>query len=353
MKEQTLQPVPFTLQEDLQQFAGTFPLFEELRGNSFLITGATGLLGSITLSCLQALNCQHNLGLRLIALVRNHDKAVQLFGKTIEYIVSDMDDPLLSTLLNNLGSVDYILHFAAPTASMTFVQQPVETIGTITRGTSALLEYARHFPGKGMAFLSTLEVYGTVTDDADAVTETVQGYLDPMAVRSSYPMAKRLGECLCHSYAEEYGLPVKVVRLTQTFGAGVSATDNRVFAQFARSIIEGRDIVLHTTGELSRPYCYTTDAVSAILYILLRGNNGEAYNVANEETYISIRDMAEFLQKHFNPAIAVRLELGDHGYMPPTRLRLSAAKVRALGWSPQYGLETMFSRLIKGMQENS
>ena len=104
--------------------------------------------------------------------------------------------------------------------------------------------------------------------DTNAVTEEVQGYLDPMAVRSSYPMAKRASENLCCLYASEYGVPVMIARLTQTTGAGIAKDDNRIIAQFAKLASQGKDIVLNTTGESARPYCYTTDTISALLFIL-------------------------------------------------------------------------------------
>ena len=179
------------------------------------------------------------------------------------------------------------------------------------------------------------------------VSEKVQGYLDPMSVRSSYPMAKRAVENLCCLYAAEYGVPAKVARLTQTTGAGIAKDDNRVIAQFARLAAQGQDIVLHTTGESARPYCYLMDSVSAILFILLKGNAGESYNVANEETYISAWEMAEYLKKHFNPSIQIRVELNDSmGYAPATKQRLSSRKLRELGWKPEYPLHRIFERLI-------
>jgi nucleoside-diphosphate-sugar epimerase len=201
---------------------------------------------------------------------------------------------------------------------------------------------------KGFVYLSSLEVYGTITDDSVFVREDVQGYIDPLNIRSSYPMAKRAAEHLCHLYAVQYGLPIKIARLTQTTGSGISKDDNRVIAQFAKLASKGQDIVLHTTGESARPYCYTTDAVSAILYILLKGCAGNAYNVANEETYISARGMAEYLHDNFNPSISVRVELNENmGYAPPTKLRLSTEKLQKLGWSPRKGLKEIFERLIE------
>jgi len=199
--------------------------------------------------------------------------------------------------------------------------------------------------------LSSLEVYGSGLPDTK-ITEDMQGYWDVMSVRSSYPVAKRAVENLCCAYAAEYGVPVKVARLTQTTGAGIAKDDNRVIAQFAKLAAKGEDIVLHTTGESARPYCYTMDCVSALLYILLRGKKGEAYNVANEDTYISARGMAEFLRDNFNPSIDVRIELNDNmGYAPVSRLDLSTEKLRALGWQPRYDMKQLFERLIAYLSE--
>lgn len=333
--------------EDTKAFSKRFPLAEELRNAHILITGATGLLGSIATYCLLELNEEKQLGVHVSVLVRNKEKAMNMFGERVSCLIADLNTA--TSLPEPERPIDYILHYASPTASLMFVQHPVYTIQTIMNGTNLLLEFARTHTIKSLVFVSSLEVYGTIHDDSVAVDEKTQGFMDPMNVRTSYPMAKRLCECLCSSYAHEYKVPVRVGRLTQTFGAGITADDNRVFAQFARSIVQSQDIVLHTTGELSRPYLYTTDAVEALLYILLKGENGEAYNVANDASYISIRQMAEFLRDTFNPSIQVRLELGDYGYMPPTKLRLTSEKVRNLGWKPNYDLEQMFGRLIESL----
>lgn len=220
-------------------------------------------------------------------------------------------------------------------------------------GTAQVLRFGLMKNTPSIVNVSSLEVYGSIYDDTHPLTEDQQGYIDPMQTRSSYPMAKRAAECLCHAYAKEYGVHVKTARLAQTFGAGVNKEDNRVFAQFARNIIAGEDIVLHTTGELSRCYCYTTDAIEAILYILLRGEDGEAYNVANEESYISVIDMAKLLCKEFNPNVKPVIELKDGmGYSPMTKIRLSCEKIRQLGWTPRYDLRTMFDRLILSMKSD-
>lgn len=337
-----------TEQEDFKNFAQRFPLYKELRGKSIAITGATGLLGSCMVHCLLEMNQEKDLRLQIIAIVRNLEKAKCLFQDApITYKVYDFGRQGNLTLD---VKADYLIHFASPTASQYFITQPVETMLTGMHGTEQVLKMAREQGMESLVYVSSLEVYGSVYDDTEPLTEDKQGYIDPMQTRSSYPIAKRAAECLCHAYALEYGVHAKTARLAQTFGAGVAKDDNRVFAQFARNVIAGEDIVLHTTGELSRCYCYTTDAIEAILYILLRGKDGEAYNVANEESYISIIDMAKFLCREFNPNIQPVIELKEGmGYSPMTKLRLSCEKVHELGWKPRHDLRTMFDRLILSM----
>lgn len=337
------------LLQDVRDFASYFELADKISGSSFLITGATGLIGSTLIHCLLELDND----IRIIAPVRNRQKAVSMLDNNAEKIEL-IECNLLSFDYSSIGNVDYVVHCAAPTSSKFFVEHPIETFDTIIKATSALLEYAKNNPVKGFVYLSSLEVYGSISDDSKPITEDVQGYWNPMSVRSSYPVAKRAAENLCCAYAIQYGVPVKVARLTQTTGAGIAKDDNRVIAQFARLAAEGKDIILHTTGEAARPYCYTTDAISAILYVLLKGEKGEAYNVANEDTYISAKGMAEYLKKEITPNINVRIELNNNmGYAPVTRLRLSSRKLRQLGWQPKYGLKEMFERLIKSLRQTS
>lgn len=319
--------------------------FEDLRGSNLLITGATGLIGSTLVHCLLSLN-KNNI---ITCPIRNLDKARTTYKDDFDKI-SFIESDLLNYLSNENKSFDYIIHCASPTYGKYMSEHPVETYEFSLESTRALLKYSKDHSVKSMVYLSSLEYYGQILEDR-LITEDIVGYIDPINPRSSYPLGKRSAEYLCVSYFKEYGVPVKIARLTQTFGAGVSKDDNRVFAQFARSIINGEDIILHTTGESSKPYCYTTDCVSAILYILLKGNNGEAYNVANQETYISIREIAEFLKDNFNPKINVRVELlPNMGYAPITKLRLSSEKLMKLGWRPQYDLNSMFENLINSLK---
>lgn len=333
--------------EDIQQFAESFELADFVSGKKFLITGGTGLIGSTLVRCLMALNR----GIKITCPVRNIEKAHQMYGEEaskIKLVESDLVEYLNGLTTNDY--FQYIIHCASPTAGKVMTEHPVETYELAYDSTRALLKHAQRTDARGMVYVSSLEYYGQNFDDS-IITENKQGDVDNTDPRSSYPLGKRSAEFLCYAYSQQYDVNVKVARLTQTFGAGVASDDNRVYAQFARSIINDTDIVLHSTGESAKPYCYTTDCISAILYILLKGEKGEAYNVANSNTYISIREMAEFLRENFNPKIKVLIE--EHpemGYAPVTRLNLSTIKLESLGWSPKYDLKEMYEKLITSMK---
>ncbi|KIR02160.1 dTDP-glucose 4,6-dehydratase [Lachnospiraceae bacterium TWA4] len=204
---------------------------------------------------------------------------------------------------------------------------------------------------KGMVYLSSLEVYGTPSTK-EFIKETDYGYIDPLSVRSSYSEGKRMVECLCASYGSEYQIPVKIARLSQTFGPGVDYNDGRVFAEFMRCALEKKDIILHTEGKTVRTYCYIKDAISALLYIILLGESGQAYNVTNMETAVSIKEMATLVNNtladgKINVIIDIPTDLASYGYNPEMIIRLDSTQLVNLGWKATVGLEEMYKRMAK------
>ncbi|MCD8073584.1 MAG: NAD-dependent epimerase/dehydratase family protein [Lachnospiraceae bacterium] len=362
------------LQEDLERIAASEMIdWEMLRDKRILVTGATGLIGSLAARALVCASVKRSLNLQVAALVRSPEKGKAMLGAFLEDGLELVTGDILSPVAVD-GPVDYILHGASVTTSKDFVDHPVETILTTLKGTEHLLELARQKQVMSMVYFSSMEIYG-VPDAASymelgrrqdvpgsarmaaVLREADYGYIDPLQVRSSYSEGKRMAEGLCAAYAHEYQVPVKMVRLAQTFGAGIPKNENRVFAQFARSIMEGKDIVLHTDGSKAHCYCYTTDAVLGILTVLLRGTDGEAYNISNEETYSTIRGMAEMLIEKY-PQSGSRLvfdipeDANQYGYAPTSRMLICSEKARALGWRAQVTLPEMFERLM-GSMENS
>jgi len=325
---------------------------EGLRNKTVMVTGATGLIGRTLIGYLMMLNRQHQFATRVVAVARDRQKAESLLGKENDMLTIHCHDFSQPSELALEQKVDYIIHLASPTASRFFLEHPAATLLTTLHGTEAVLNYARHRQVEGMVYVSSLEAYGQVTDDSQPLTEDIQGYVNPIDSRSSYPTAKRAAEALCHAYAAEHGVRVCIARLAQTFGEGVAADDQRVFAQFARSAVNHTDIVLHTKGELCRCYCHTTDAAEALLLLAMRGAAGEAYNVAHPDSYISIIDMARMVCREFAPDTKVVVVPKEGmGYSPTTKLRLDTTKMEALGWKPLTPLREMFRLLIESFRK--
>lgn len=326
-----------------------FVPWEVLAGKTIFVTGATGLIGRTLIETLLHLQGEKP---AILALVRDTARARELFGgddipQGLRFVEGTVERlPAIAE------PIDYIVHGACPTASTYFVEHPVETMAAILDGTRRVLELAREKNVRGMVHLSSMEVYGQIMT-REPLAEEALGYIDLASVRSSYSEGKRMAECLCHAYAEEYGVPVKVARLAQTFGAGVARDDGRVFAYMARCALNGENIVLKTDGSKENAYLCTNDAATAILVLLERGTAGETYNVANEATYCSVKEMAELVAQTLGGGkISVHTGADRHcGLYPPAGyLNMSAKKLRSLGWHPAIGLEEMYWRMVEGFR---
>ena len=343
--------------EDLEAITQTECIpWKKLQGKTVLVTGGTGLIGSTLISSLLYANQKLSLNLQVLALIRNQTKAKKIFFQQLQ---ERLPLHFITGTVENLPEIeqpiDYIIHGASPTASLFFVQHPVETIRIAVRGTENLLCLAREKKLKGFVYLSSMEVYGA--PQADTLIPETQGCtLDSMVVRSCYPIAKRLCENLCAGFAQEYHVPAKVIRLAQTFGPGVLKDDKRVFAEFARDVMEGKNIVLQTNGTSKREYLYTADAVTAILTVLLNGVTGQAYNAGNPQTYCSIVEMAQLVAQeiaHNNIRVILpsNTEKDTNEKFPPAHhLHLDVRKLENLGWIPTKGLKEMYLRMIVGME---
>ncbi len=339
---------------DIEELARNSQLFSPFEGKTILITGATGLLGSILIKSILKYNKNAKNKIQIIGIARNKQKINSIFNNLLDHIpelkiyVQDITTPLVID-----SSIDYIIHTASITSSQSFIKFPVETIQTTILGCKNILSLARKKNVTGIVYLSSLEVYGFPfeSDSISYYDEDSYGFLNPCLVRSSYPESKRLAECLCVSYFTEYNVPVKIVRLAQTFGPGVLYNDSRVFAEFARCAIEKKDIVLYSSGNTIRNYCYTTDAVSAILMVLHKGIHGEAYNIANKNTTASIREIAEMVCSLTNNIIHIKYKNPKAvlGYNPEMKVVLLTKKIEDLGWNPKYDLREMFIRLISSL----
>ncbi len=338
------------LQRDLEELVAKCPVTEFYAGTSILVTGATGLVGAALVRSLACMNRMKHTNIRILALVRDGQKARQVFGPLLDrgdvkLVLGDVSQPLSLE-----EPVDMIFHTASITASKLFVTQPVQTLLTAIDGTRNMLELSRAKQVKSMVYVSSMEAFGVTDPALPLVHEDDLGYIDILNVRSSYSEGKRACECLCAAYAGQYEVPVVIARLAQTFGAGVSRTDGRVFAQFARSAIAGENLVLHTQGTSMGNYCYTADVISALLLLAARGRSGDAYTVVNEETTMQIRQMAQVvIDTLASQPVSLEFDIPEdrlvYGYAPDVTMHLSSEKLRALGWAPAVDLPEMFRRL--------
>lgn len=322
---------------------------------TLLITGATGMIGSSLVR--QALEMKSFS--RIVLPVRKMEKAEKMYGdlpgedyRKLQFVETSMEHICPEQFSM---PVDCLIHCACVTQSAEMVLHPVETADSIVMGTRKVLDLARIKQVRSMVYLSSMEVYGTVPDTGGTVGEDRFGEIDLKEPRSCYPMAKRMAEHYCCIYQKEYGVPVKIARLSQTFGKGVRPDDQRVYMQFARAVREKKDIVLHTQGYSMGNYCHIQDTVRAVFCILQHGQDGEAYNVVNEKNTMTVRQMAQMVAECLaDGAIKVVFDIdreNRHGYARETGLRLSASKLRMLGWEPEKDLVEMYREVLEELRK--
>lgn len=192
------------LQEDVQALAKNSPILKELKNVTILVTGATGLIGGQCVFTLLELNHLFDANIEVVALVRNLSKAEKIFHSFLEDEHLQLIEGDVLAPVEIESNIDYIIHGASSTDSVFFVQHPVDTIAVAVKGTENLLELARKNRVRSMIYLSSLEVYGITNPNVDSISENDYGYLDPISVRSSYSEGKRIAECLCIAYLQQY-----------------------------------------------------------------------------------------------------------------------------------------------------
>lgn len=319
--------------------------WEKLSGCNILITGATGLIGT----CLtQVLMARSGKDYHVYATGRDEARAKERFAQflsdpSFHFIPYDVTMPLEASGV----PFHYIIHAASNASPNFFANHPVEVIKSNILGVSHLMEYGISHQMRRLLYVSTGEVYGE--GDGHEFKENFSGYVDCTSSRSCYPSSKRAAETLCVSYAAEYGADVVIARPCHTYGPHFTEKDNRVYAQFIRNVLQGQDIIMKSTGEQFRSWCYVVDCVSALLYILLRGINGQAYNIADNSSNISIRNLAEMIAGIGGKEVVMQLPSDDEkkGYNVVTRSVFSTQKLESLGWSVHGSMIEKMERTVE------
>ena len=336
--------------EDIQVVSSLDLPWHNLSGCNILITGATGLIGS---TLVEVLMSRVRRDFKVYACGRNRERAERLFSRYAEnnnfqIICCDICEPLATTI-----DFHYIIHAASGAAPVEFAKHPVEVMMANFIGTQNLLEYGRNHHLKRMLYISSGEVYGE--GDGREFEEDYSGYVNPMAARSCYPSSKRAAETLCASYGVEHGLDVVVARPCHVYGPNFTENDNRVYAQFIRNILRGEDIMMKSTGEQFRSWCYVVDCVSALLFILFKGHSNEAYNIADGESNIRIKELAEIVAHIGGKKVVIDIPSGEEkkGFNIVNKSIFSTKKLEGLGWKPLTGINEGLEHTINYLNTNS
>lgn len=318
--------------------------WQSFANKHFLITGGTGLIGQLLCRTLLALD--KNIKITLPSRDKSRIRDIYGDNPAITAIEADLDKISLNT-----DAIDYIIHCAAPTRSKFFIENPVETLNAIVNGTQNLLEIAKQQPNlQKFIYLSSMEMYGVIDGET---SETQQGFIDPLDVRSSYSLGKRTAELLCKSYNSEYSIPTINVRLAMCFGPGIPLNDNRVCKYCCDQAIKSEPIILKSSGKTRLNFCYTADAARGIFLLLQKGIDGEAYNLCNNYEQYDIAKMAQTIASFNNSKVIIENSSEKTGFAPDNTMILLNDKIRKLGWKPQNDTEQALRKTYEYIKEEN
>lgn len=338
------------VRKDIREMMAAVLPWDRLDGKSCLVTGANGMIATYVVYLLMSLVRERGIDIHVIALSRNRQRSEELFADFLDdhhfgLLIQDVCMPI-----HLEGQLDYIFHFAGNASPYYIKNDPVGIMKSNLLGTINVLECAKNKAVAKVIFASTREVYGANVKKASLV-ETSFGYLDCLDARSCYPESKRAAESLCESYSLQYGVGFNSVRIAHTYGPGMKlANDGRVMADLLNCVKQGRNIVLKSKGDALRAFCYVTDTVVGLMYILFHGEKKSAYNLANETEEISIRDLAEMLMR-LNPDKSIRIDYDipserSSVYCDYVRIGLDSSRLESLGWKPRIALEEGVRRIL-------
>ena len=316
------------------------------KNKNFLISGATGLIGKALLDLLCYLNKSLSLNIRLTLISRNINEAAY-DNDYIKVFQHDVNFPLDGKFSE---AADFVIHAASNTHPNLYAGRPIETITTNVLGSLNLLQYASKNPSCRFLFLSSVEVYGNTEKPLPgAFTEKDFGYIDCNTLRAGYPEAKRLSEALCQAFRSEKNIQVLIARLARCYGPGLRPDDSKVLSQFIRNAKNHDDIVLKSQGKQVFSYLYSLDAACAILYLLLKGQDGEAYNVAGKESDISLCQLAELIADLSGSKVIFGQadSLEKKGFSPVQNALLNTEKIKLLGWESKVSLAEGLKRTLE------
>lgn len=358
MIEQELIIDSHIIKEDMEDIFNRNLNWRNLDEKTVYISGAYGMIASYIVYFLCYISEYKGIKVNIVAQGKNLEKAKKRFGALFEKDYFHFTCGDICKEITYKGAIDYIIHAAGPANPRLYAAYPVEVTEPNILGTNYLLKLAKEKKVEGFLLFSTGDVYGKV-DEPDKIDEETIGKVNQLDDHSCYSESKRMAETLAYCYFKEYSVPAKIARIGHTYGPTMDIeNDPRVFASFIKCLIDNRNIEMLSDGLAKRPFCYLADAVTSYFTILFCGKNGEAYNVCNNNEFISMRELANIvacLDENKQIDVVYKNRVENDGYIENTVNKdnnPSDEKLKSLGFEYHFSTKDGMQRTMEFIKEN-
>lgn len=270
---------------------------EKFKDSTVLFTGGAGFLGFYFINYLTYF--KNELGVKKIICLDNFQVGYPKWLKDLSD-AGEVELHKFNVITDNIADIpgaddaDIIYHMASIASPIFYRKYPIETLDANIWGLRSLLDFYCDKKIKGFVFFSSSEIYGDPTPENIPTPETYRGNVDCQGPRACYDESKRFGETMCYLFHEKYNMPITIIRPFNNYGPGMRLNDARVPADFAKAILENKDIVMYSDGSPTRTFCYISDSITGYLKGVLHADEGlEAYNIGMDKPEISIKRLAE------------------------------------------------------------